>query len=143
MQRYVVVLADENGQVVEPSQNIATKVANLQSAKPSRNSPSRRKRRKKNSSSKPKVNLPSLDASALSDAANVVSSAASLLGDNTTAADTSLVQNSNQSGSDPVGLLADTAPAIGGAIGSIVPGVGTAVGVGIGTAVSLAAKLLD
>jgi hypothetical protein len=40
-------------------------------------------------------------------------------------------------------LLADSAPAIGAAVGSIIPGVGTIVGGGIGTGISLLNKLID
>lgn len=140
MQRYVVVLANENGQVVEPSQNIATKVATLQNSKPSRRTPRRsRKSSKKSQAAK----APSIDANALSDAVTTVAPiAANLLGDDNETSE-NLVQTQDQNGVDPLGLLADAAPAIGGAIGSIVPGVGTALGAGVGAAVSFAAKLLD
>ena len=134
LQRYVFVLANESGQVLDETNLISQKVQQMKNAKASTVTAP-----KSPSGGGSALGIASAGVGALQSLGAVTDLANSLSSDSST--ESGLTQESPST--DWVDLLADAAPVIGAAVGSIVPGVGTAVGTGVGTGISLLNKLLD
>jgi len=125
-QRYVFVLADDAGMVLDETSLISQKVQQM-------------KNPSKASSTSGVSSTPAAGPGALQVVGGIVDGVAALSSDASTAS--GLTQESPSG--DWVDLLADAAPAVGSLVGSVIPGVGTVVGGVIGTGISLANKLLD
>jgi hypothetical protein len=127
-QRYVFVLANEAGLVLDEPTLISQKVQQMKN-------PAK-------ASSTTKSGKPGAGA-AIIGGLQTVGSAVAMVENLSSDASPASGLTQESSGGDWTDLLADSAPAIGAAVGSIIPGVGTIVGGGIGTGISLLNKLID
>jgi hypothetical protein len=133
-QRYVYVLANQDGSVLEPAEMVKAKVR----TKP-------RTKKSKAAVATPKASNDGI----LSNIPPEVGQAAVSIGTSLAAQELGVDLPStqtivpNEGGTDWLDVTAGAAPAVGAVVGSLIPGLGTVIGTGIGTAVSVGIQLFD
>lgn len=133
-QRYVFVLADSSGAVIEDPALVSKKVAQMKG-----------KKSRPNKSTSKATQAPTIDSGEaaelgiqLAGAASQIASAK--LGDASVASSSIASQ---EGGADWLDVASAAAPVAGAIVGSLVPGIGTAVGTGVGTAIGAGLQLFD